>query len=99
MAHVGSIPHDPSLNLRTVEDVAEQTLKTMHSATDSPKNEEPMLMSKMVKSRYAILERIGSGGFGSIFKGTASFRFNPQLIRQKTFMAMTVLAVAGMRLH
>lgn len=33
-----------------------------------------MLMSKMVKSRYAVLERIGSGGFGSIFKGTASFR-------------------------
>lgn len=82
MAMATHFGHEHALSSRTAEDVAEQTLKTLHSGIDSTKPEEPMMISKMVKSRYAIIDRIGSGGFGSIFRGTLAFRPNSPIITE-----------------
>lgn len=64
--------HDQTVTLRAAEDVAEQTLKTMQSGVDSAWKDEPVFASKLIQSRWEIKERIGSGGFGAIFKGTTS---------------------------
>lgn len=68
----GVVPpnHDQTVTLRAAEDVAEQTLKTMQSGVDSAWRDEPVFASKLIQSRWEIKERIGSGGFGAIFKGT-----------------------------
>ena len=60
---------DHTVTLRAAEDVAEQTLKTMQSGIDPSQKDEPVFTVKMIKSRWAMMEGIGSGGFGSIFKG------------------------------
>lgn len=70
MAHALLVPQirDQTVTLRAV---AEQTLKTMQSGIDPSPKDEPVFTAKMIKSRWAMIEGIGSGGFGSIFKGMA----------------------------
>jgi hypothetical protein len=72
MALAGSslISLEQQASLRTPEDVAEQTLKTMQLAMDSKAKEDQLFTARLVKARYMMIDRIGSGGFGSIFKGT-----------------------------
>lgn len=58
------------MDLRTAEDVAEKTLnKLMHSDSEKADPILAQLARKSIGNRWDVLDRIGSGGFGMIYKG------------------------------
>lgn len=60
------------MDLKIAEDVAERTLNQLMNS-DMKKKDPIQLKKTLVQQRWEIIERLGSGGFGLIYKGNFFF--------------------------
>lgn len=56
------------MDLKIAEDVAEKTLNQLMNS-DIKKKDPIQLKKTLIHQRWEIIERLGSGGFGMIYKG------------------------------
>jgi hypothetical protein len=55
--------------LKKAEDVAEVALTSLLAAEQEPKSEDFSFPRTVVHNRWNIMDKIGSGGFGAIYRG------------------------------
>lgn len=63
------------MDLKIAEDVAERTLNQLMNS-DMKKKDPIQLKKTLVQQRWEIIERLGSGGFGLIYKGNFFFWYH-----------------------